>query len=133
MKWKPKLKPINILVAQSFKNITHGLILLLTLVVFSCVPLAQQTAGDTSTGSSNPEYYAETQLRFDDFIYDPNVKTVQCYVQSGHPEEVLTPPVIPLTQEQRIVLEFDQLNTPQQRFLVKFIYCNADWTEARRR
>jgi len=104
-------------------------LILLWMGMYSCVPIAQQNGG--MADSSNPEYYAETQLRYEDYIYDQNIKTVQCYVQSGHPEEVLTPPVIPLTQEQPIVLEFDQLNTPQQRFLVKFIYCNADWTEAR--
>ncbi|KAA5540134.1 type IX secretion system plug protein [Adhaeribacter rhizoryzae] len=106
-------------------------VLLLAFIWYSCVPISQQTTGTGTTESNSSEYYAESQLRFEDFVYDPNIKTVQCYVRSGHPEEVLTPPVTPLTQEQPIVLEFDQLNSPQQRFLVKFIYCNADWTEAR--
>ena len=104
-------------------------VLLLAFIWQSCVPISQQTTGATDSGSA--EYYTDTHLRYEDFIYDPNVKTVQCYVRSGHPEEVLNPPVIPLTQDQPIVLEFDQLNSPQQRFLVKFIYCNSDWTEAR--
>jgi hypothetical protein len=103
--------------------------LLLSMGWHSCVPISQQTTGPADGAAA--EYYANTQLRFEDYVYDPNIKTVQCYVRSGHPEEVLNPPVIPLSQEQPIVLEFDQLNTPQQRFLVKFIYCNADWTEAR--
>lgn len=105
------------------------LTLLVALFSFGCVPLVQQTAG--TTGPATSDNAAESPLRFEDFVYNPDIKSVQCYVQSGHPEEVLTPPAIPLSQEQRIVLEFDQLNTPQQRFLVKFIYCNADWTEAR--
>jgi hypothetical protein len=70
-------------------------------------------------------------LRFADEVYDPNIHSVQCYLQSGHPEEVINPPVVPLSQEQALVLEFDQLNTPQQRFVARLIYCNADWTEAR--
>ncbi|MDB5261603.1 MAG: hypothetical protein JWQ14_884 [Adhaeribacter sp.] len=104
-------------------------VVLLALGWHGCVPLAQQTGGSAagSVGAAN----VNTPVRFEDYTYDANVKTVQCYVKSGHPEEVLNPPVIPLSQEQPIVLEFDQLNAPQQRFLVKFIYCNADWTEAR--
>src|SRR4028118_2143128 len=92
---------------------------LLSFIAFcwqACVPLAQQGTGAADSGAS--EYYADTQLRYEDYVYDPTVKSVQFYQASGHPEEVLTPPVMPLTQEQPLVLEFDQLNTPQQRFVV---------------
>ncbi|GEO06926.1 hypothetical protein AAE02nite_45900 [Adhaeribacter aerolatus] len=115
--------------AGTLKALVIFSVILLAFIWYSCVPLAQQTTGGTTEGAA--EYYADTQLRSEDFVYDNNVKSVQCYVRSGHPEEVLNPPVVPLSQEQPMVLEFDQLNSPQQRFLVKFIYCNADWTEAR--
>jgi len=111
------------------KQFPKLVVLLVALVWYSCVPISEQTTG--TSNEAKAEYYADKQLRFEDYIYDDNIRSVQCYVQSGHPEEVLTAPVIPLTQEQPIVLEFDQLNVPQQRFLVKFIYCNSDWTEAR--
>ncbi|PIQ21505.1 MAG: hypothetical protein COW65_08730, partial [Cytophagales bacterium CG18_big_fil_WC_8_21_14_2_50_42_9] len=100
------------------------------ILLYGCVPISQQT-GTGTTSSDNTGSYASTQLQYEDFIYDPQVKSVQLYVQNGHTEQVLNPPIIPSTQEQPLVLEFDQLQGSQQRYVVKFIYCNADWTEAR--
>ncbi|MDQ4141633.1 MAG: DUF5103 domain-containing protein [Bacteroidota bacterium] len=96
----------------------------------TCVPVEQTTASSGAT-SGKSEYYASTGLRYEDFVYDPTIKSVQCYVQSGNAEEVFNAPVVPIAQTEPIMLEFDQLNTPQQRFTVKYVYCNLDWTEAR--
>ena len=96
-------------------------------LLFQCVPVSQQYPA----GSEGGAQAGGVALRFADEVYDPNTRTVQCYVASGHPDEVINPPVVPLSQEQAMVLEFDQLNTPQQRLVAKLIYCNADWTEAR--
>ena len=107
-----------------------GVWILGMILLNGCVPVSQQT-GTGATNSGNSDQYATSQIRYEDFVYDPKVKSVQLYVQSGQPEQVLNPPIIPLTQGQTLVLEFDQLAATQQRFVVKFIYCNADWTEAR--
>lgn len=96
-------------------------------LLFQCVPVSQQYPA----GSEGGAQAGGVALRFADEVYDPNTRTVQCYVASGHPDEVINPPVVPLSQEQAIMLEFDQLNTPQQRLVAKLLYCNADWTEAR--
>jgi hypothetical protein len=95
----------------------------------ACVPVSQQYPGGTSQAPGGQN--ADMPLQYADAVYDPNTKSVRCYVQSGHPEEVIQPPVVPLSQEQPILLEFDQLQTPQQRLAARLIYCNADWTEAR--
>ncbi|MDQ3289730.1 MAG: DUF5103 domain-containing protein, partial [Bacteroidota bacterium] len=113
----------------------HQLSLLLALFsplfwATTCVPVEQTTASSGTT-SGKTEYYASTGLRYEDFVYDPSIKSVQCYVQTGNAEEVFNAPVVPITQTDPVILEFDQLNTPQQRFTVKYIYCNLDWTEAR--
>src|SRR4051794_28534294 len=84
----------------------------------TCVPVEQTTASSGVT-SGKSEYYASTALRYEDFVYDPTIKSVQCYVQTGNAEEVFNAPVVPLVQTDPIMLEFDQLNTPQQRFTVK--------------
>jgi len=106
-----------------------GLLLILFLC-FGCVPISQQTPTG-STGADNNSTNTSSPLRYEDYIYDAQVKAVQLYVQSGHPEQVLNPAIVPISQEQPLVLEFDQLQPTQQRFVVKFIYCNSDWTEAR--
>jgi hypothetical protein len=100
---------------------------LVLLIVGACVPLDQQGTSSVSAGAQ-AEYFTDRTLRFEDHVYDPSIRTVQCYVRTGTPEEVLVPPVIPIDQNQRIMLEFDQVNHPQQRFVVKLLHCNADWS-----
>ncbi|RDC62590.1 type IX secretion system plug protein [Adhaeribacter pallidiroseus] len=102
----------------------------LVWLIKACVPVEQTTAS-SGTISGKTEYYSSTALRYEDFIYDPNIKSVQFYVQTGNAEEVFNAPVIPVAQTEPVVLEFDQLNASQQRFTLKFVYCNLDWTEAR--
>jgi len=103
---------------------------LFMILLNGCVPITQQS-GTGTIGTGSTGQYLNNQLQYEDFTYDPQVKSVQLYVQSGHPQQVLNPPIIPLTQEQPLVLEFDQLQANQQRFVVKLIYCNSDWNEAR--
>ncbi|WP_051360097.1 DUF5103 domain-containing protein [Adhaeribacter aquaticus] len=102
-------------------------VFIILMLLQGCVPVTQQAGVEGGGGAS----YAEVPLRFEDYVYSPNIQSVQCYVQSGHPEEVLNPPVISLSQDQPIVLEFDQVNAQQQRFVAKLIYCDADWKESR--
>jgi hypothetical protein len=96
----------------------------------TCVPL-EQTSGSSGAATGKSETSASKSLRFEDAVYDPSIRSVQCYAQSGNPEEVFNSPVIPISQPEPILLEFDQINAAQQRFTLKLIYCNADWTEAR--
>lgn len=87
----------------------------------ACVPIEQQ--GQSGTGSSSQQ-----AIRYEDFVYDASIKSVQCYRATGGPEAVLEPAVISLTQEQPILLEFDRLNAGPQRLIAKLVHCNADWT-----
>jgi hypothetical protein len=93
----------------------------LCLGMAACVPLEQQ--GYATTGAT-----AQQTLRYEDFVYDPSIRSVQCYRATGGPEAVLEPAVISLGQEQPILLEFDRLNAGPQRLVAKLVHCNADWT-----
>jgi len=86
----------------------------------ACVPIEQQ--GQTTSGG------APQVLRYEDYVYEPNIKSVQCYVATGGAEEVLEPPVTSLRQERPLILEFDRINSGSQRLIAKIIHCNADWT-----
>jgi hypothetical protein len=88
----------------------------------ACVPVEQQ-GQSSSTGSSAP-----AQLRYEDEVYDESIQSVQAYVATGQPDEVLNPAVAPLGQPRPLILEFDRLNAQQQRLLVKLQHCNANWT-----
>ncbi|MCC9168114.1 DUF5103 domain-containing protein [Pontibacter harenae] len=86
----------------------------------ACVPIEQQ--GQSSTGNA-----AQTSIRYEDFIYDASIKSVQCYRATGGEEEVLEPAVVKLN-EGSMMLEFDRLDAGPQRLLAKLVHCNADWT-----
>ncbi|RDV16667.1 DUF5103 domain-containing protein [Pontibacter diazotrophicus] len=105
------------------RKITHTYFIagLLACGLVACVPLEQQ--GTTTTGGT-----VQSALRYEDYIYDETVTSVQAYLATGLEDEVLNPAVTPLAQQQPIVLEFDRLNARQQRLLVKLQHCDANWT-----
>ncbi|MBO0359663.1 DUF5103 domain-containing protein [Hymenobacter sp. BT186] len=105
----------------------------LLLLAVSCVPLGtpitDPNAARRPGGAPQqpPEYYADRTLRYQDYIYDPNVRSVQCYVASGSNTEIFTPPVVPISQEQPITLEFDIVAEQSQRLTAKLVHCDVDW------
>ncbi len=99
---------------------TYLIAAFLAYVLVACVPIEQQ--GQSSTGAT------VSQLRYEDFIYDESINSVQAYLATGLEDEVLNPAVTPLSQDRPIVLEFDRLNARQQRLVVKLRHCNANWT-----
>lgn len=68
------------------------------------------------------------EFRTEDYTYSDNIMTVQLYGQMGQ-QAVLTPPIVPITQ-QNLVLEFDDLSYSPPQYLAKIIPCQADWTVA---
>jgi len=105
----------------------------LLLLATACVPLGTPITDPNGTASAPngqqkaPEYYADKTIRYQDYIYDPSVKSVQCYVATGVNTEVFQPPVVPLGQSQSIALEFDILGQQSQRLTTKLVHCDADW------
>ncbi|GAA4354936.1 DUF5103 domain-containing protein [Hymenobacter saemangeumensis] len=103
----------------------------LLLLATACVPLGTPITDPNGTasapGQKAPEYYADKTIRYQDYVYDPSVKSVQCYVATGVNTEVFQPPVVPLGQSQAITLEFDVLGGQSQRLLAKLVHCDVDW------
>lgn len=102
------------------------------LLATACVPLGTpitdpNAARGAAGTAKQPEYYADKTLRYHDYTYSPDVRSVQCYVATGQPDEVFQPPVVPLGQSQAIVLEFDVLGGQSQRYTAKLIHCDVDW------
>jgi hypothetical protein len=55
----------------------------------------------------------EKNLRFEDYIYEPNIKTVLLYPLLGEAHDAartLNPPVLSLNDSKNLWLEFDDLN-----------------------
>ena len=101
------------------------------LLAAACVPLGTPIITGTAPGASAqqaaPEYFADKTLRYADYVYSPDVKSVQCYVATGVQTEVFQPPVVPLGQAQGIVLEFDVLGAQTQRLTARLVHCDVGW------
>ena len=102
----------------------------LLLLAAACVPLGTPITSTTPAAPGTqrpPEYFADKTLRYQDFTYSPDVRSVQCYVATGQPNEVFQPPVVPLGQSAALTMDFDVLGDQSQRFTAKLIHCDVDW------
>ncbi len=103
------------------------------LIATACVPLGTPitSTNPAATGPQKaPEYYADKTLRYQDYTYSPDVRSVQCYVATGQPNEVFQPPVVPLGRSQAITLEFDVLGEQSLRYTAKLLHCDANWQQS---
>lgn len=60
-----------------------------------------------------------------DHIYSDKIKSVLFYAQPDGSKGV---PIVPMDQNTRLVLEFDELSNEQEYFYYKIYHYNADWT-----
>ena len=64
-----------------------------------------------------------------DKAYEPQIKTIQLYPSFGARENELLPAVVPIGQP-NLLLEFDELDRPVERYYVRIIHCNKDWSKS---
>ncbi|MFI5218266.1 MAG: DUF5103 domain-containing protein [Bacteroidia bacterium] len=93
-------------------------ILLLAALCFCSGFLTAQTESDTS------DYYHQNYFRYENYIYNNNIKTV-VLERSDAP---LTDPVIEKNTTDRLILTFDDLGSDLKNYSYTFIHCNSDWT-----
>ncbi len=69
------------------------------------------------------------EVKMIDHIYNTDVKTVLLYLASQPaPNSPLPPPIVSLSDPYPLLLEFDKFGSEIERFAVKIINCNHDWT-----
>jgi len=68
------------------------------------------------------------ELDFSDRIFSEFVKTVRLFPLMNVPGTELLPPAAPIDRDFTLMLEFDDLYAEYERYYVKFIHCNADWS-----
>ncbi len=84
-----------------------------------CVPVESSSTGTGASGTA--------AIRFEDAVYNPDVRSVQFYALSNNVGDVLAPPVVSLEQSSALVLEFDRMTAPRGRAVVKLQHCDARW------
>lgn len=103
---------------------------LVLLLATACVPLGTPITNPNAPASQQAkpaEYYVERTLRYQDYSYDPSVRSVQCYVPTAQANDILNPPIVPLSQDQPLRLEFDILGEQAPRLTAKLIHCDLNW------
>ncbi len=73
------------------------------------------------------------QLHFEDFTYEPNIKTVLLYPLLGGSHDAsrtLNPPVLSLNDSKNLWLEFDDLNANYEQYHLRILHCTYDWKQS---
>ncbi|NME67736.1 type IX secretion system plug protein [Flammeovirga aprica] len=77
------------------------------------------------------ENYSNKEIKYSDFVYDPNVRTVQLYSKGGSKSiPQLNAPVVSLARQFPLVLEFDLFGDDADYYEAEIIHCNKDWTQS---
>ena len=95
-------------------------VLILMCFLCGCTPLAQSSLNS----GSNPK-----AMRFTDFTYEPQIKTVVVKPAFEDPSTYLEPAVTRLG-DWNLMLEFDDLRDQRDNYYARIIHCNYDWTRS---
>lgn len=77
----------------------------------------------TPIDSSADDYYGSNSLRYEDFVYKKNIKTVELRDESF----ILTKAILSLGSEEKLKLSFDDLDADLKNYSYTIIHCNANW------
>lgn len=77
----------------------------------------------TQKDTTANDYYSDRTLRYSDFTYKKNIKSVELRDESF----VLSQPILSLGSAEKLKLGFDDLNAGFRTYSYTFIHCNADW------
>ena len=86
----------------------------------SCTPLTQSS----QNSATNPK-----AMRFIDFAYEPQIRTVVIRPGFEDPSTYVEPAVTSMG-EWNLILEFDDLRDQREDYYARIIHCNYDWTRS---
>jgi hypothetical protein len=69
------------------------------------------------------DYFSESFLRYEDFIYRSNIRTVLFYKMGFE----MSAPIIALKSGEQLVFSFDDLSADYNKYEYTVIHCDADW------
>ena len=69
------------------------------------------------------DYVNDNQMRYEDWIYKPTIKTALLHESSWDNN----PAIIPLHGQEKLELSFDDLDADKKNYSISFVHCNANW------
>ena len=91
-------------------------------LLISFLVSSQNDAKNLKTDSTE-EYVNSNQLRYEDWEYVPNIKSVLLYESSF----ILSSPIIDFDGGQQLSLSFDDLDGDSKTYYYTLVHCNASW------
>lgn len=76
-----------------------------------------------SFSQEEADYYNSSELKYADFVYVPNLKTVRLYKEGNE----LSHPIVNLNKNEKLVIDFDDLDADYKNYYFTFVHCNAEW------
>lgn len=73
--------------------------------------------------TSIDDYFSNNTMRYEDYVYNPAIKTVQLHDESFE----LSQPIINLGSDEKLKLSFDDLDADLKNYSFTFIHCNFNW------
>ncbi len=95
---------------------------LATIMTLGC-GTTQPGVGTRNGPPTEHEYWSFTELRYEDHVYSPTVRTVQLFKEGFE----LAPPIIELDGEEVLVLRFDDLHPDPEALSYTMVHCDAKW------
>jgi hypothetical protein len=79
---------------------------------------------------STKNLQCQNNKEFKDEIFKPFIKTVRLYPSFNTGDQDLQAPIVSLTSNPGLLLEFDALLEDYEPYQAKLIHCNANWTRS---
>ena len=107
------------------KKITP-LLFLFTFLLFNTADFAQskkKSLWKELNTPSNADTSGNKSIHYTDYVYKPNIKTVQLHDANFE----ISQPILPLGTDQTLKLSFDDLDADYKNYTYTFIHCSANW------
>lgn len=75
-------------------------------------------------------YAQQKEILYENKKYEPFVGTVQLYPVTGNPNQELAAPIVPRSNVESLLLQFDLLLEEYIDIQAKIVHCNADWSKS---
>jgi len=79
---------------------------------------------NAQTTTPEEDYVNGNVLKYDDYSYKANIKTIQFHETSWD----YAAPILSLNGGEILELSFDDLDGDKKQYAITFVHCNADWT-----
>ncbi|MDF2438889.1 MAG: hypothetical protein K0Q95_3265 [Bacteroidota bacterium] len=99
------------------------LLFLLSVDAFAQKEKKQKRWKSVSSDTTSDDYYSDNTLRYENYVYRPQIKSIQLYNESFE----LSQPILSLGATERLKLSFDDLDADLKTYSYTIIHCNANW------